>query len=135
MRTQSSRQENTSLHEAYTQSTELIPGDNQQIIAVAASVAGREQNPYTRARLLYNWVVSNINIDESFQAADGIVNAFERKQADSRTAALLYTALVRAAGVPCIPVAGVLIDRNGQTLRHFWAEFWIDNFAGCRQIR
>ena len=129
MRTQGSRQENTSLHEAYTQSTELIPGDNQQIRAAAASVAGREQNPYNKARLLYNWVVNNIDIDEGFQTADGIVSAFERRQADSRTAALLYTALVRAAGVPCIPVAGVLIDRNGQTLRHFWTEFWIDNFG------
>jgi transglutaminase-like putative cysteine protease len=129
MRTQSTRQENTSLHAAYTQSTELIQSDNRQIKATADSAAGREQNPYIKARLLYNWVVNNINIDEGFQAGENIVNALEKRQADSRTAALLYAALVRAAGVPCIPVAGVLIDRNGQTLRHFWTEFWIDGFG------
>ena len=129
MRTQSTRQENTALYAAYTQSTDLIQSDNQLIKAAADSALGREQNPYAKARLLYNWVVNNINIDEGFQAGESITDALEKKQADSRTAALLYTALVRAAGVPCIPVAGILIDRSGQTLRHFWAEFWIDNFG------
>jgi transglutaminase-like putative cysteine protease len=37
--------------------------------------------------------------------------------------------MTRAAGIPCIPVAGVLINQNGQTLRHYWAEFWIDGFG------
>jgi transglutaminase-like putative cysteine protease len=26
-------------------------------------------------------------------------------------------------------VAGVLINQNGQTLRHYWAEFWVDGFG------
>jgi transglutaminase-like putative cysteine protease len=123
------RQENASLYAAYTQSTELIPSDNRQIKSTADSIAGREQNPYIKARLLYNWVVTNIKIDENFQAGESIADALEQRQANSYSAALLYTALVRAAGVPCIPVAGVLIDRAGQTLRHFWTEFWIDNFG------
>jgi len=129
MRSQITRQENTSLYAAYTQSTELIQCDSQQIKSAANSIAGREQNPYIKARLLYNWVINNININEGFQADENIFSALEQKQANSYTATLLYTALVRAAGVPCIPVAGVLIDRTGQTLRHFWTEFWIDNFG------
>jgi len=129
IRNQINRQENPSLYAAYAQSTELIPSDNRQIKSAADSVTGREQNPYIKARLLYNWVVNNIKIDENFQAGESIVSALEQRQADSYSAALLYTALVRAAGVPCIPVAGVLIDRSGRTLRHFWTEFWIDNFG------
>jgi transglutaminase-like putative cysteine protease len=26
-------------------------------------------------------------------------------------------------------VAGVLVDRNRQVIRHYWAEFWIDGFG------
>jgi len=129
MRSQSSRQEDNSLYSSYTQSSALIQSDNQQIKSTAASVAGRDQNPYMKARLLYNWVINNIIINENFQTGESIVDALEQREANSYTAALLYTALLRAAGVPCIPVAGVLIDRNSQTLRHFWAEFWIDGFG------
>ena len=129
IRQQNLRQENTSLSAAYTKSTELIHSDNQQIRSAAASIVGREQNPYNKAKLLYDWIINNISINEDFQTGESIVHALEQKQADPYAAALLYTAFVRAAGVPCIPVAGVLIDRSGQTLRHYWTEFWINGFG------
>ena len=129
IRQQNIRQENTSLSALYTKSTELILSDNQQIKSTAASIVGREQNPYIKARLLYDWIIKNISINEDFQTGESIVNALEQKQADSYAAALLYTAFARAVGVPCIPVAGVLIDRSGQTLRHYWTEFWINSFG------
>jgi transglutaminase-like putative cysteine protease len=129
IRQQNLRQENTSLSAAYTKSTELIHSDNQQIRSTAASIVGREQNPYNKAKLLYDWIINNISINEDFQTGESIVHALEQKQADPYAAALLYTAFVRAAGVPCIPVAGVLIDRSGQTLRHYWTEFWINGFG------
>jgi hypothetical protein len=37
--------------------------------------------------------------------------------------------MARAAKLPCIPIAGVIINRSGQTLRHYWTEFWIDGFG------
>ncbi|MCL2758946.1 MAG: IPT/TIG domain-containing protein [Treponema sp.] len=121
------RQESTALTSMHTQSSTLIPADNQQIRSTVNSIVGREQNPYIKARVLYDWVIANIQITDS--ASAGIAAALEQKQADSYTAALLYTSMARAAGVPCIPVAGVLIDRNGQTQRHYWAEFWVDSFG------
>jgi len=129
MRSQSSRQEDNSLYSSYTQSSNLIQSDNQQIKSTAASVTSRDSNPYVKARLIYNWIMNNININENFQAGENLADALEKREANSYTTALLYTALMRAAGVPCIPVAGVLIDRNSQTMRHFWAEFWIDGFG------
>jgi len=129
IRQQNIRQENTALSAAYTKSTGLILSDDQQIRSTARSVVGREQNPYVKARLLYDWIIKNISINEDFQAGESIVNALEQKQADSYAAAMLYTAFLRAVGMPCIPVAGVLIDRGGQTLRHYWTEFWLDGFG------
>ncbi|MDR1837279.1 MAG: IPT/TIG domain-containing protein [Treponema sp.] len=124
---QSVRQETTPLSQMYTQSSSLIPSDSPQIRATVSSVVGREQNPYIKARHLYNWIIENIQIGHS--PADSIEAAIELKQADTYTTALLYAAMARSAGIPCIPVAGVLIDQNGQTLRHYWAEFWIDGFG------
>jgi transglutaminase-like putative cysteine protease len=122
------KQEATELFNVYTQSTSLIPSDNQQIRTAVNSITGREQNPYLKAKVIYDWIINNMQISDSASSA-GLIDALEKKRGDVYTAALLYTAMNRAAGVPCIPVAGVLINQNGQTLRHYWTEFWIDGFG------
>ena len=130
LRPLSIRQESSPLSTLYTQSSSLIPSDNPQIRAAVSSITGREQNPYIKARALYDWVIANMQITETLPSPNtGIETALEQRRADSYTAALLYTAMARAAGLPCIPVAGVLIDRNGRTTRHYWTEFWIDGFG------
>ncbi|WP_461246014.1 transglutaminase domain-containing protein [Treponema sp. R6D11] len=122
------KQESTELSSAYTKNSSLIPSDSQQIKAAVNSIINREQNPYFKAKVIYDWIINNIQISNS-TSTKSIVDALERKRGDSYAAALLYTAMTRAAGVPCIPVAGVLINQNGHTLRHYWAEFWIDGFG------
>jgi transglutaminase-like putative cysteine protease len=131
IRPASVRQEPSVIRAAYTQNTALIPSDNALIKTTVDSIIGREQNPYTKARALYNWVIANLQITNALpsSASVSLVTALEQKRADPYTAALLYTAMARAAGVPCIPVAGVLINSSGQTIRHYWAEFWIDSFG------
>jgi len=123
------RYERSQLFTQYTQSTELIPSSNQIIRTTVNSILGREQNPYARARLIYDWILSNIQISTALSSNTDITRTLDYKHADTYTAALLFTAMARAAGIPCIPVAGVLVDSNGQTIRHHWAEFWIDNFG------
>jgi hypothetical protein len=116
------RPENAPLFEPYTQSTNLIPADNEKIISNVNSAIGRERNPYLKAKLLYDWIIANINISE---------NAFgvSEDMFDPCAAALLYTAMARTAGIPCIPVAGVLINSSGQAQRHYWNEFWLNDFG------
>jgi len=148
IRPQSIRQESTPLSAMHTQSTALIPSNDSSIRAAAGSIIGREQNPYLKARLIYDWIRTNMQITddyprntafstagENIEDSEDVLNvhnlviALQERKADTCTAALLFTALSRAAGVPCIPVAGVMIDRSGQTARHYWAEFWIDGFG------
>jgi transglutaminase/protease-like cytokinesis protein 3 len=127
---QSVKSEKSPLSVMYTQNSDLIPCNDPQIKAAVNSIIGREQNPYNKAKLIYNWITANIKAIDVLQAYSGdFLSAIEMKHSDSYTIALLYTALARAAGIACIPVAGVFIDRNGQTMRHYWAEFWIDNFG------
>jgi len=132
IRPASVRQEPSVIRAAYTQSTALLPSDNALIASTVNSIIGREQNPYTKARALYNWILANLQITEALPSSTvkvSLTTALEQKRADPYTAALLYTAMARAAGVPCIPVAGVLINPSGQTIRHYWSEFWIDNLG------
>jgi hypothetical protein len=129
MRPLSIRQETTPLSVLHTQNSSLIPSNDHQIRTTVNSITGREQNPYVKARMLYDWVLANIQIVESMPPSANPVAALNQRQADPYIAALLYTAMLRAAGVPCIPIAGVLIDQNGQTTRHYWTEFWINGFG------
>ena len=129
MRPLSVRQEITSVSAMHTQSSDLIPSNNQQIMSAVNLIIGREQNPYLRARLIYDWIIRNIQIDNDLPSDKDIAAALEERQAGTYTAALLFTTMARAARVPCIPIAGVLIDRQGHTSRHYWNEFWINDFG------
>jgi hypothetical protein len=130
LRAQSIRTDNVSpVAAAYTRSSSLVPSDDPQIRRQAGIIIGRERNPYSKARLIYDWFLKEMTITESLSASTDIAAALENKQADPYLAALLYCALVRAADLPCIPTAGVLINRSRQTIRHYWAEFWINGFG------
>jgi transglutaminase-like putative cysteine protease len=112
----------------YTQSSPLIPAAKPEIKKQANALVGRERNPYLKARRVYEWMLSEGLIQET-ASAGGVIDALNAKRADPYTAALLYCALLRSAGVPCVPVAGVLVNRSRETIRHVWAEFWIDGFG------
>jgi hypothetical protein len=112
----------------YTLPGPLIPSDDPGIKARAAEIVRREQNPYLKARGLYEWLIDQGGIGREPWEGDA-VEALEGRRTDPYGAALLFCALARAAGVPAIPVSGVLIRGDRSTTRHFWAEFWIDGFG------
>jgi transglutaminase-like putative cysteine protease len=125
---QSIKEEKSPMASVYTQPSPLVPSEDPRIKAQAAALLGRERNPYIKAQRIYEWLISEGNIQTEVLNC-GALEALEEKQGDSYTAALLFCALARAAGVPAIPAAGVLVDRNRQVIRHYWAEFWIDGFG------
>ncbi|MCL2809276.1 MAG: IPT/TIG domain-containing protein [Treponema sp.] len=123
------RQETSPLSVMYTQNTALIPSETREIRTTVNSIIGREQNPYVKTKAIYDWIITNIQIIDTQPSLTDLGEVLDQKQADSYTAVLLFTAMTRAAGVPCLPIAGVLIDQMGHTIRHYWAEFWIDSFG------
>ena len=123
------KQETNPLSVMYTKNTSLIPSDDQKIKTAVSSIIGREQNPYLKAKAIYDWMLANVKIYGSPSIDTDIISALDRKRADQYSAAMLFVSMARAAGVPCIPVAGVLIDAGGKTTRHYWAEFWINGFG------
>jgi len=126
---QAIKQEKTPLSAIYTQSSNLISVSNQRLKETVNTIIGREQNPYNKTKIIYDWITKNIQIVDTPSSSGNVISAIESKRSDPYTCVLLFTSMVRCAGVPCIPVAGVLINRNGQAQRHYWIEFWIDNFG------
>ncbi|MDR2535412.1 MAG: IPT/TIG domain-containing protein [Treponema sp.] len=106
----------------------LIPSDNSAVITQAQSIVGKEQNPYEKARKLYEWLLKEGGIQKG-PLYNGVLEALEQKRSDPYSASLLFCALARSVGIPAIPVAGVLINRSRLAERHYWAEFWIDGFG------
>ncbi|GHU40745.1 hypothetical protein FACS1894190_08010 [Spirochaetia bacterium] len=106
----------------------LIPSGKKEIIDWAKQVTGREQNPFINARSLYRAMLKDISITSTLKQG-GALDAMNLKSADPYMAALLYCALCRAAGIPAIPVSGVLVDKRQQTVNHYWVMFWIDNYG------
>jgi transglutaminase-like putative cysteine protease len=113
----------------YTLPSVLVPSDSSLIGGKAAAITGRERNPYAKARMIYDWLVTQGGVQAAALGGGGAPEALEEGKADSYRASLLYCALARAAGVPAIPVSGVLVNRLQETSRHYWAEFWIDGFG------
>ena len=118
------------VYTAYTRSTNLLPAGYPRIAALGARICGRERNPYLKARMIYEWLLTEGNIGRtgSEGAPEGALDALEQGRADPYSSVLLFCSLARSVGVPAIPVSGVLVNRN-EALKHYWAEFWIDGFG------
>jgi transglutaminase-like putative cysteine protease len=121
-----------SVYKAYTGKTPLIPAGNTEIAAKAASITGRERNPYLKAQLIYRALLKELTIDANRGTAESLnaaLEALRNKTTDSYGASLLFSALCRAAGIPAAPYGGVLINVDRSTVKHYWAAFWIDGIG------
>jgi hypothetical protein len=128
--TQTSAAQDTKLpvYKTYLGKTPLIPAEHSEIVAKAASITGRERNPYLKAQLIYRALQNDLAIDSGAGTA-GALEALNTRVADSYSASLLFTALCRAAGVPAAPYSGILVNTDHSTIKHYWAAFWIDGIG------
>ena len=50
-------------------------------------------------------------------------------QGDCYDFAIIYCALARAAGIPAIPISGILADSQKGSRTHWWCEIYFENFG------
>ena len=112
----------------YTLADTLVPSENAVVKAKAQEIAGRERLPYAKAQRIYDWLLSSAGIQET-PLSGGALEALEEGKADNYRSAMLFCALARSSGIPALPVAGVLVNRQRIATRHYWAEFWLDGFG------
>lgn len=117
-----------SFYKAYTAPGTLVPSTNTSVDKTAQKIVGSHKSPYTKARLLYQFVTQKMKYARG-QGTGGALATLKSGSGDSYSLSLLYTALLRAVGIPARPVAGVLVYGNKQTVDHYWAEFYLPDFG------
>jgi hypothetical protein len=118
--------EDSKFFKEYTKSDDLVKVDDERIAAIYKRIS-RSSNPYLKARLIYNHV-RRMKFAFSPGGKD-VIDNFNHSAGDSYTYALMFTALARKAGLPSRPVAGYLVYDDKKTAKHFWAEFYINNYG------
>ncbi|MDA8408812.1 MAG: IPT/TIG domain-containing protein [Treponema sp.] len=113
---------------AYLVQDSLIPSADPALMKLAASIVKGETNPYKAAKSIYDWLVHSLR----WHAGDdrrGALEALGAREAGSWNYGIIATALLRAAGVPALPVAGLLVDPSRATVHHTWVEFLVPGFG------
>ena len=119
---------------------ERIESDHPEIIALARSIIGDEENPYVRAELLYAWVNRNLTYDEDQRYAhQGAYAALLNRRGVCTEYAALLVALLRASGIPARLVGGYYFEETakddhdaelvGGVTAHTWAEFYLEGYG------
>jgi transglutaminase-like putative cysteine protease len=109
---------------AYLAADQWVPADAQEVKDLVRKVGGVERNPWRYSRLVWDWLIKNVAWNPERELARP-QDAISRKSADSWSYALLACALLRAGGVPSIPVAGYIVDARRNAARHYWVEVYL----------
>lgn len=122
--------------ELYQQFTSSQPNINvsEEIRELAESIVGEETNPYRKARLIYDYIITTLpysNVPHSYLAAAGVAESdfvHSTGFGDCGTQSSYFAALCRAVGVPARTPGGYQLF-PGHEGTHFWAEFYLPNYG------
>ena len=113
-------------YEYYTSPQYAIESDDPKIIKLSQAIVKNEKNPYIKAKLIYDWIVENIEYQYPPPNRDWrAICALDTHKGDCAVYSFLFTALCRAISIPARPIAGHVIFINDIVSMHFWAEFYI----------
>ncbi|HAX18260.1 MAG TPA: hypothetical protein DCY00_06670 [Actinobacteria bacterium] len=126
--------------ELYTSDDFFIDSDNPVIIEKTMSVIRDEKNPYLISKKIYDFVVGTMQYDfyraddknYDFMYASEILGKGKGVCLDY---AILYTAMLRAAGIPArlaggIPVTAILLEDDKEiNIGHEWVELKLPGFG------
>lgn len=105
----------------------LVPSDNEEIVALAKKIVGREKNAWRKAKLIYNYMCDNFEIQSKVRKNDDDpIDLLKKSKGDAYDFAVIYTALLRAVEIPALTDGGVLVESDLMTQSHWWTEFYID---------
>lgn len=121
------------LYKKYTASQsniEITP----EIATLAESIIGDEKNPYRKARLIYEYIITTYpysNVPHAYLSAANIPEStymLETGFGDCGTQSMLFSALCRSVGIPARASGGYQLV-PGLAGTHFWAEFYLPGYG------
>jgi len=106
-----------------------IQSSDEEIIKQARDIVGDEKNSYEAAKRINAWVFENI--EKKFTAdISNALQTLHSKQGDCGEHAALSVALMRAAGIPARPVAGLVYWPPGDGFGyHAWTEIFVGDWV------
>lgn len=114
----------------YTVSDSCVQLENSAISLLLNTIAGKEKNPCKIARLVYNYFVDNYKITDKVRTGDiSFLDLIRRRDGDAYDFTVLFTALCRQAGIPAVPVAGVLVQDKSVVTPHWWTELYFEGYG------
>ncbi len=103
----------------------FIQSDDPEIRALAARLT-EGLSPLDSTRALSGWVYENVRKTPTLSIPSAL-EVLEQRAGDCNEHTVLFTALARAAGIPCRMATG-LAWSTGQFYYHAWSEVWIGNW-------
>ncbi len=111
---------------SYLRADALVPSDDETVVSLASAIQKKEKNPFRQVALAAQWVFSNIALDKPAQdLLVDVRSALKRKTGSMRALILIDCALLRAMGVPAVPVAGFLVTEDMRLIPHYWGEYYL----------
>ena len=108
--------------EKLRQPTKLIQSDDPAIVSLSAELmANKRRNE--RFASVVDYVHDNIQNTHDNSAVSALT-CLKVKEGSSRSMARLLCALLRARGIPCQLVGGVLLEEEVRTHAFYWVEAW-----------
>ncbi|WP_294429597.1 transglutaminase domain-containing protein [uncultured Treponema sp.] len=108
----------------------LIKSNDENLVAFAKEIVGKEQNPYRQAKLIYKYLLENYKLTDSPRKPEASpMDLIKSKKGDAYDFAIFYTSLLRSLSIPAEPLAGILVDSDMKTQNHWWTEFYIEGFG------
>ncbi len=104
----------------------LIPVEHPKIQSLANEIIGNEQDPWEKAKKIFDWVYNNIEKKITVNIPFAL-SVLETKQGDCNEHAVLFTALARAAGIPTRICTGLVWSEE---LEAFGYHAWVEVFIG-----
>ncbi len=98
---------------------------------IVSRVAGKETNPYWKARKLYQYLISNVEY-ELIGGWDTAVTVLKRGTGSCSEYSFCYIALCRAAGVPARYVGSLVVrgdEASYDEVFHRWCEIYIPEYG------
>ncbi|NLC93088.1 MAG: hypothetical protein GX677_06475 [Treponema sp.] len=115
---------------SYTKADELVPSDNSEVLSLVNEIVKKEQNPYIKAKLIYNYFCNNFEILNRTRNNDSSpLDLLKNKKGDAYDFSVMYTACLRACGIPSVTDSGILVDKDMKTSTHWWCEFYLQDYG------
>ena len=114
---------------AFLACTALVQCDQPAIRELAASIVGRENDPWRRAVLLERWVNRNI-AKRPVPSLPSALDVLATREGDCTEHTVLFTALARAEGLPTRMAAGLVWSEEIDGFAyHAWPEVYVGRWV------